>query len=193
MISGFIQALSFLQIFAFEDVLVKLEELGFFEFILPWLLMFAIVFGILSWTNIFGGDRKIHAIIAIVLAFLSIRWPIYRDFLAIVSPKLGVGLTIILVLVLLMGLFVPEGAQAILGWIMIAVGVVIGLVIFAQAYSDLQGFGYGGYVNNDLIGWVIIIALLIGIIVAVVTAGAPKNSNPSKHLGRFFKEMTGGK
>lgn len=192
MISGIIGMISFMQSLAFEDIAIKLEELGFFEFILPFLLMFAIVWGVLSWTNLFGGDKAVHVLIAVVFAFLAIRWPIYRDFLAIISPKLGVGLTIILVLVLLMGLFVPEGSQAILGWIMIAVGVVIALVIFAQSYNDLQGYGYGSYFNSDLIGWVIIVALLIGLIVAVVTSGAGKKSKPSAHLGRWFKEAVGG-
>jgi len=140
----------------------------------------------------FGGEKPIHALIAIVLAFLAIRWPVYRDFLAIVSPKLGVGLTIILVLVLLMGLFIPEKSQAIMGWIMIGVAVVIALVIFAQSYSDLQGAGYGSYVNSDMIGWVIIVALLIGVIVAVVTAGASKKEAPSKKLGRLWDSITGG-
>jgi len=192
MIAQVISSFAFMQYVAFEDILIKLEQLGLFEFILPLLLMFAIVYGVLSWTNMFGGEKPIHALIAIVLAFLAIRWPVYRDFLAIVSPKLGVGLTIILVLVLLMGLFIPEKSQAIMGWIMIGVAVVIALVIFAQSYSDLQGAGYGSYVNSDMIGWVIIVALLIGVIVAVVTAGASKKEAPSKKLGRLWDSITGG-
>ncbi|NCO11321.1 hypothetical protein GW924_01810 [Candidatus Pacearchaeota archaeon] len=192
MIAQVISSFAFMQYVAFEDILIKLEQLGLFEFILPLLLMFAIVYGVLSWTSMFGGEKPIHALIAIVLAFLAIRWPVYRDFLAIVSPKLGVGLTIILVLVLLMGLFIPEKSQAIMGWIMIGVAVVIALVIFAQSYSDLQGAGYGSYVNSDMIGWVIIVALLIGVIVAVVTAGASKKEAPSKKLGRLWDSITGG-
>ncbi|PJC44539.1 hypothetical protein CO038_03020 [Candidatus Pacearchaeota archaeon CG_4_9_14_0_2_um_filter_39_13] len=192
MIAQVISSFAFMQYVAFEDILIKLEQLGLFEFILPLLLMFAIVYGVLSWTNMFGGEKPIHALIAIVLAFLAIRWPVYRDFLAIVSPKLGVGLTIILVLVLLMGLFIPEKSQAIMGWIMIGVAVVIALVIFAQSYSDLQGAGYGSYVNSDMIGWVIIVALLIGVIVAVVTAGASKKEAPSKKLGSLWDSITGG-
>jgi len=192
MIAQVISSFAFMQYVAFEDILIKLEQLGLFEFILPLLLMFAIVYGVLSWTNMFGGEKPIHALIAIVLAFLAIRWPVYRDFLAIVSPKLGVGLTIILVLVLLMGLFIPEKSQAIMGWIMIGVAVVIALVIFAQSYSDLQGAGYGSYVNSDMIGWVIIVALLIGVIVAVVTAGTSKKEAPSKKLGSLWDSITGG-
>jgi len=179
----------FLQTASFEDILLNLENLGFFTFILPFLLMFAIVYGVLSWTNIFGGQKGVHALIALVFAFLSIRFPVYTDFLAIVSPKLGVGLVILLVLILLIGLFIPGGKQSVIGWIMIGIGVIIAIVILSQTYSTLQG-SYGGYIDSDLIGWVIVVALLIGVIVAVVTAGNKSSGNSNTGLERMWQKLT---
>ncbi len=182
----------FAQFFTFEDVLFQLERLGLFQFILPFFLLFAVVFGVLDWTKIFGGNRGLHAVIAIVVGLLGIRYPVYADFLQVISPKLGVGLVIILILIILTGLFIPEGSQHILGWIMIGIGVVIALVIFAQSYEILGGGYLGGFTNSDLIGWVIIIGLLIGFIVAVVTAGAGGSNKGSKGLARWFEKVTGG-
>ena len=178
----------FTQFLAFEDVIYRLEGLGLFTFILPFLLLFAIVFGVLNWTNMFGGHKGVHVIIALVIGLLGIRFPIYSDFLAIVSPKLGVGLVIILSLVILIGLFVPDKAQAIIGWIMIGIGVIIAIVIFAQTYQIL-GPGTGFVGGSDLVAWVI----LIGIIVAVVVGNNADNEAPSTDLGRLWKTLAGKK
>ena len=180
----------FMQTFRFEDLLFSLENIGLFQFILPFLLIFAVIFGVLSWTNMFGGNKGVHVIIAVVIGLLAIRWSVYTDFLNIISPKLGVGLVIILVLVLLMGLFIPADSQAIMGWVMMAVGVVIAIVIFAQTYSD---FGYGGYVTSDLIGWVVITALLIGILVVIVLGNNSSKPSTSKKLGRLWDSIVEGK
>jgi len=178
----------FLQGLGFQNVIFQLENLGFYDFILPFLLAFAIIFGVLNYINIFKDQRGLQALVALVIGFAATRFPIYSDFLAIISPKLGIGLTILLILVILMGLFIPEGAQAIMGWIMIGVAVVIALVIFGQTYSAFGGF-YGGYLNTDLIGWIIIIGLLIGVIVAVVVGNSAGKGAPSRKLGAFFGDV----
>lgn len=181
----------FLQTLGFESILFELEQIGLFTYILPFLLLFAVIYGILSWTKIFGGSAGLHAIVAIVIGLLGIRFPVYSNFLAVISPKLGVGLVILLVLILLIGLFVPEGSQAILGWIMIGVGVIIAIVIFAQSYSVLQGLGYGGvdFLDNNLIAWVVLIGLLIGVIVAVVVGNGKNNQAASTSLGRLYGDI----
>lgn len=180
----------FAQSLAFRDVIFNLERLGLFDFILPLLLMFAVIFGVLSWTNIFGGNKGINVTISLVISLLAIRFPIYTDFLNIISPKLAIGIVILLFIVILTGLFVPEGAQAIIGWVMIAVGVIIAIVILSQTYSAFFG-GYGGF-NSDLIAWVIIIALLIGVLVVIVVANNAGRDPPSKKLGRLFSEIIDG-
>jgi len=133
--------------------------------------MFAIIFGVLSYTGIFGDRGGVHVIIALVLGLLAVRWPVYTDFLNIISPKLGVGLVVILVLVILTGLFTPEGSRAVLGWILLGVGVVIFLIVLGSTYSDLNVYRYGGgFITSELIGYLVLITLLIGVIIAVVVS-----------------------
>ncbi len=174
----------FMQYLRFEDIILQLETLGLFDFILPFLLMFAIIFGVLSYTKIFGGKGGIHAIIAFVIGLLAVRWPVYTDFLNIISPKLGIGMVVILVLVLLIGMFIPKDSRAVMGWILMGVGVIIFLIILSQTYSDLNFFGYGdGYLTEELIGYMIIVGLLIGVIVAIVVGNTSgKESKGSKLL-----------
>ena len=171
--------------------MLQLQNFGFFDLILPFLLLFAIVFGILSYMKIFGNQKSIHVIIALVLALLAIRFPVFTDFLNLISPRLGIGLVILLVLLILIGLFTPDGSQGTIGWIFIGVAVIIAIVIFAQVYDIMQfggGLGYG----SDLIGGIIIIALLIGVIVAVVMGGgSDKPTGTTSTTAKKLKALFG--
>ena len=50
------------------DIFYQLQSSGFYEFALPFLLVFTIVFAILEKTKLFGGGKKnINLIIGIVV------------------------------------------------------------------------------------------------------------------------------
>ena len=169
-----------------REVFFRLEAFGLYDFLLPFLLMFAVVFGILSFIGIFKEQKGLNAVIAIVLGLLAVRYSFFTDFLNEISPRLGVGLVILLALMILIGLFVPSEHMMIIGWVMVGIALIIALVIFGQVY-DL--FGPGGLgASSDLIAGLILVGLLIGIIVAVVSSGGKdKANNPvaavSKALG----------
>ena len=135
------------------DVLYQLEGLGFFDFLLPFLLIFAVIFGILEATHIFGADNKpIRMIIAIVLGFLSIRLPFFSAFLSEITPRLGVGITILLAAMILVGLFTQKKSTSTVLWILFGVGAAIFLVILVQSANALSYFGYGsGFFSDQVI------------------------------------------
>ncbi len=90
------------------NILQQLDEWGFFRYGLPFLLIFAVVYGILSKTGIFGAADKakgVNAVISIAVGLLALQWGVVPDFFATVFPNLGVGLSILLVVLLLLGLF----------------------------------------------------------------------------------------
>jgi len=125
--------------------------------------------------KMFGENRGVNVLIALVIGLLAVRWPGYTDFLKVISPKLGIGLVILLVLLILIGLFIPKRAKAVVGWILIGVGFIIFLVIIAQTYELLRPSYGGGFLTGDLIGYLILIALLIGVIIAVVVGSGKKS------------------
>ena len=60
--------------FNFMDAVESLEDIGFYEVALPFILIFTIVFAILQKVKIFGASGKnFNAVIAVVLAFLVVR------------------------------------------------------------------------------------------------------------------------
>lgn len=46
-----------------------MHRLGFFGFVLPWLLTFAVVYGLLAKTKVLGEDLKVVGVTAMVIAF----------------------------------------------------------------------------------------------------------------------------
>ena len=161
------------------DVFYQLENLGFFDIVLPFLLIFGVVYGILQYMKIFGQDNKgVHAMIAIILGLLAIRLPFFSAFLAELSPRLGVGLTILLGILLLIGLFTPSNSRGTIAWILLSVGALIFIVILIQTGNVLSDFGFGnGFFSEEIIGWLVMVAVLIGVIVAVVAGKGGEGSH----------------
>ena len=168
------------------DILFQWENIGFFEYVLPFLLIFSIVYGILSYMHIFGNHRGIHAIIAIILGLLSIRAGFFTAFLQLIAPRLGVGLTVLLTVMILIGLFVQDQSKKVMGWILVGIAGVIFIVIMGQMYTIFGEFGGGlGFNNPETMGWIIMLGLLITIII-VVGVGGGGSKGESRYKGAFI-------
>ena len=172
----------FMQFLGGNNFLYRLENLGFFDFILPFILIFAVIFGVLSYAKIFGDNKGIHSLIALVLGLMAIRFPLYTEFLNVISEKLAIGVVILLGVIILIGLFTTKQSNAAWGWILITVAVII---LFVISFQTANYFGYpDSYTEDDLVGGLIAIAVVIGLIVVViVSSGKDKgnNANPD-HL-----------
>ena len=168
------------------NILAQWQAAGVFSYVLPFLLIFALTFGLLIRIGLFttktkegieGPNKSINAIIALSVALMALQFDFVSVFFSEIFPRFGVALSIILVIIILGGLFMPLNAKG-FNWVLIlVVMVIIGIVVF----QSLESFGYNaGYWwrNNlgSLLGW----AVLIGLIIAVVagsTSSSPDSSN----------------
>jgi hypothetical protein len=161
-----------------QNIFYQWEYMGVFDYILPFLLVFAVVFGILSSTKFLGKNRAVYVIIAIVIGLLSLRWQFFfSEFLAELFPRLGIGLAIIISLLILVGMFIAEDETRYWGWGLATVGFIIAIIIFYQTFERL-GYYMWGY-GNDTAGMIILAVLLIGVIVAVAASGGNKKEKIS--------------
>ena len=59
-------------VYDIQSLLMQWETAGIFDYVLPFLLIFAIIFGILSATKISGSNKGVHLIIALsILVIIS--------------------------------------------------------------------------------------------------------------------------
>lgn len=88
-----------------RDGLQILADVGLFEVIIPFLLVFTITYGILERNQIFGKNkRKIHAMLSFVLGFMAIAATNVLQVINIVTAYFVLGLVVMLLLALIMGL-----------------------------------------------------------------------------------------
>jgi len=168
---------------AFRGVITFFEEIGLFDVVLPFLLVFVIVFAILEKTRIFGTEevqgqkyskKNLNAVAAFVIAFFVIASARLVEILQIVSSQVVILLVAVIFFLLLIGTFYKEGEGVFLegGWkIFFMVLVFIGIVlIFMNALGWLDSFwgflsrGSGGNAVGSIILLIIIILFMVYIV-----------------------------
>jgi len=161
---------------ALGDLFAQWEAAGIFAYALPFLLIFALVFGLLMKLNIFArGDdsnKGVNVIIALSVAFMSLQFDMVSMFFSEIFPRFGVALSIILVILILGGLFMPTNVEN--NWFMVALAVVVFIIIGTVIYNSLGVFGWGiggpglSYFWSKY-GSIIIFAIIIIAIIAIIT------------------------
>lgn len=147
------------------DALLQLwETQGLFSVFLPFLLIFAITFAVLSKSKILGGRSGIDIIVALCIGLLALQQEFLRRFFAELFPRLGMGIGVLIALLILVGLFMTgQGEQT---W-MIILGSIAFIVFLVVVISTQGGFSWGAWgwwsQWGNLVIWGFI---LIGIIVA---------------------------
>jgi hypothetical protein len=182
---------------ALGDLFAQWEAAGIFQYALPFLLIYALVFGLLSKLNIFASkdgtsNKGINVIIALAVAFMSLQFNMVSMFFSEIFPRFGVALSIILVILILGGLFIPTNKEN--NWFMVALAIVVFIIIGTVIYNSLGAFGWGiggpglSYFWSKY-GALIIFAILIIAVIAMTTF-KPKPSQPriSNLLSRALGE-----
>lgn len=153
-------------VFDIGTVLSQWEAFGVFDFLLPFLLIFAVVFGILTATNILGGNRGINLTIALVIGLLALRLEFVQVFFSDVFPRLGVGIASMLAIVILTAIFIPKEHAK--GWFVTfsILALIGGIIIVLSSFNEQLGFNSSGW-WYEYGGLIILAILLIAAIVAI--------------------------
>lgn len=146
----------------------------FTDYILPWLLVFVIVFAILEKSKILGeGKRQINAIIGAVCGLLLLAFPASRDVVVKIIPVLVVMAVVIFAFLMLYGFASGETKGDPLGkGVKIAFGIGIFIILAAAVlmitgkwntfWSFLSGSSTGSSILFVVVGAAAIAAVLFG-------------------------------
>lgn len=152
----------FLQSLSLRDLYFQWESSGIFDFFLPALLIFAVVYGILTSTNVLGGNRGINFLISLAIALITIRVPFVSVFFTTVFPNFSIGLAIVLVVVILMGLFINKGNLPEFSNITMYGALGIGVIVAVVTLNQFDWFGSPWWQENWIsVLWLVILVLII--------------------------------
>jgi hypothetical protein len=160
----------------FVDMLQTWESYGLFSHFLPFLLIFALVFGILTKSQILGENKGVITIISITIGLLSLQYNLVPEFFAQITPALGVGMIVLLVALVLMGLFVDWEEDKWGRYVFFGIGAIIALIVIL---SSLAG-------NNWQFGWwwdsygsAVILLVLLALAFGIAILGSKKKAKSS--------------
>ncbi len=155
--------------FSIGDVLNSWQQGGVFDYLLPFLLIFALVFGILQKSKILGENKGIHIIISIVLGLMALQGGIVQRFFQPLFPRLAMGLGVILTVIILVGLFINDTDKKYWFWGLGALGAVVAIIVISNAFTEYGWYSSASYYSDNA-GWIIGGVLLIGVIIAVAAS-----------------------
>jgi hypothetical protein len=152
----------------FGTMVTNLQNMGFFQYLFPFLLAFAVLYGALQW--IFKeeglGGRRVHALIAIVISFFVMLYsaanPWMYLFIVILLALAGVNLHTII-----------AGEQRWIRWVFI---LVIAFIVLAAllGWGVMAQFIPTWLSYNDL--WTVILLILILALVFWFVGGEEKKA-----------------
>ncbi|MEN7982428.1 MAG: hypothetical protein ABFQ65_03190 [Nanoarchaeota archaeon] len=171
---------------SFENLISQLEQAGTFTYVLPFLFIFALVFGILSRTKIFDSNKGINVILSLAVALMALQTNYVSNFFEIISPLLGVGLVVLLVVVIFLGLVAPKQA-----WLVYVVFGVSAIILINILLGVAQATGSGWY--DWWLQWktlIIGITVLLGIVFSVIGATSKEDTPFETIASKLLKGIT---
>ncbi|MFH1073066.1 MAG: hypothetical protein V1743_06575 [Nanoarchaeota archaeon] len=193
---------------AFQDFIIYLDSIGVADVLLPFILIFTVVFAILQKTNILGSkekrNRNFNTIVALVMGLAVViphvlgRYPPGTDVVDIMNsalPNVSVVIIAILMLLLIVGIFghnINLMGGSIGGWVVIAAIITVG-IIFASAANWFNMPGWLGFLNDSETQSLVVIILVFAIVIWFITReDKTPEERKERNIGENFRKLLGG-
>lgn len=144
----------------------------FIQTILPFLLVFTLIFAVLQKSKILGdGKRQIDAIVALAVGLIFVSFGNATDIVVRMIPVLGIALVVILIFMILFGSLYKEGSFEMHNYLKIGLGILIGILVAGTVLILTGGLNYVvSFIFNGSNTGIIINIILIVVIIAAIAA-----------------------
>jgi len=163
--------------YSIGDVLNTWADIGIFAYALPFLMIFALVYGILNKTKILGENNGVNSTIALAFGLLALQFDYVSGFYASIFPYAGMALAVLLVAMILLGL--TGDKSKFVNPIWLGIGALIGIIVLLTSVSDFFWLGgsAGGLANAmpALLAIIIIVGLMFWV---MKPSGSSSSSKP---------------
>ncbi|MBW2981771.1 hypothetical protein KY343_02715 [Candidatus Woesearchaeota archaeon] len=186
--------------YGLDNFVQLLESWGVADVLLPFLLIFTIVFAVLQKTRILGDKKNFNVVIALVVGLAVVIPHVVGgyppeadvvDLINIIIPQISLVAVALIMLLLLTGIFAPT-------WVSKSIAGALALVSFAAVFyifgSALEWWESGWLYNifgEETISLLIVI-LVFGIIIWFITREPGTPANTFGRTAKNFLEWLGG-
>ena len=177
----------------FRDALISLEEFGLTDVLLPFILIFTIVFAVLQKSRILGEGRKnFNVIVALVIALTVViphvtnDYPPDRDVVEIINESLpSVSIVIVAIIMVLVLIGVLGGETRWAGGLFGGVIAIIAFLTVGAIFANSAGWlSVPSWLEDPDTQALIVIIVVFGLIIWFIT----RESSTERRLG-FFRKL----
>ena len=166
--------------------MVIFEHPFFTQMLLPFLLVFVVIFAILQKSKILGeGKPQIDALVSMVIGLILITFGYQTGVIVNLMGWLAVGVAVILVFLILYGFVAGDlSGNNVKPWMKIVFGILaglftIGIVVYVTGFWDVFIGWFNGSIDSEVWMSVLMIVLVIGAIIVAVTSKKSSSSSSS--------------
>ena len=188
-----IETLLFLQSYGFfrgggiGDLLNYWEQVGFFSYVLPFLLIFALVYAIISNMRLFGDNKGVSAVIALAVGLLALQFDVVPIFFSEIFPRVGIALSVILAVLIITGMFI-DPSQKWMKYMLLGMSfIVLFIVLFQQAYSSFW-YDIFYFFSAQTFAWLLLGLIVVVLILAIVKPGIKNKTLPDFNPILFYPQ-----
>ncbi len=183
--------------FYFQNALYVLDQIGFTDVFLPFILIFTVVFATLQKISLFGAEsRKFNSIIALALSIGVIiphslgKYPPGTDIVVILNtalPNVSLLIVSIVFLLIVIGMFGGKAVwgETFIGGAVTLIALALVITIFGSAAGWWQTSGALRALSDPNIQAAILIIAVFWLIISTITKEKEEEGAVTK-LGKFF-------
>ncbi len=185
----------------FENLIFFLDSLGIRDVLLPFLLIFTIVFAVFQMTHLLGDRKNFHVVIALVMALSVViphvtgDYPPSSDPVNIINralPNVSLVLVIVLMALIVLGIFghnISLAGASLGGWIALLMVLVV-LYIFGQAADWYTYPWYLEFLADPETQTLIVAILVFALVVWFITKeDKPGQEKMGQRIGKALTDL----
>jgi len=149
------------------------QQQGVFSYVLPFLLIFALVFVTLSSMKLFGENKGVSVVVAICVALLSLQFDVVPIFFSEIFPRVGIALSVMLGLLVVLGLFIDMEQTWTKYMFLGAAFITIFVILFQISAVSSAWYNLSYFFDSQTFTWAFL-GLIVVVAIAVITNTKPK-------------------
>ncbi len=166
---------TYLVTYTLTDILNIWQNAGIFAYLIPFLIVFAVVYGILNKTGLLGDNRGVQATISLGVGLMSLVNDYVPRFFSSLFPYAGMAIAVLLVALVLMGLISDQK----FAWrIWFIIGIVGFIAVILASFNDMNWW-LGGTLGDS---WPAVLAAVILLVLMyfIIWGGEGKEKEEKK-------------
>ena len=181
---------------SFLEWLTNWEQIGVFNVLMPFLLVFTLTFAILRKVKILGDHKAVDLVVSLVLALLFVRNQALVTLLNQFLPNISIFMVVILMFLLLIGLWSGDQYRGVQNTLLGVAALVSLLFVLWAIFSNMAGSWFNflpdwiRYMDGDTKAMIIFIGLFVLLIfwLSKGETGGGGEGAPAERDG-WFKEF----